>query len=608
MCGILGYVGKKKAVSVVLEGLKILEYRGYDSAGIAGIESGRMTCYKDKGKIGHLSKLLEKKQMSFKAAIAHTRWATHGRVNAINAHPHSDHNETLALVHNGIIENFQSLKAFLEEEGVQFVSETDTEVIAQLFAHYHTGDIKETLLKIIPMLEGSFAIAGVHKDFPDQIFIASKNSPLALGLGDQEYFVSSDINGFLKHTNKVLFLENHEVGLVHPYGFEIFNEKGERIVKEILNISSQVDEITKLHYPHYTLKEIFDQPEAISRLFTGRFQEDFGAICLKDMGIDEETLMKTSRILILACGTSWHAGTVGAYLFESLSRTPTQVEISSEFRYKNPIVMEDTLVIAISQSGETADTLAAVQELKAKGAKVLAICNREGSTMSRLSDHTLFIKAGPEIGVCSTKAFTNQVVLLSLLALHLGRMHHLGKEEGIHFIQEIKKLPNLVLQVLKQASEIKKLAKKYNHYAHFFFVGRSYMYPTSLEAALKLKEISYIHSEAYPAGELKHGPIALIDENCPTVALFANKHTFSKMLSNIMEIKARQGPILAFAPSSMKEIESLVDDVFWLPDVCDEFACIPTSVALQLFSYYMALERGCDIDQPRNLAKSVTVE
>lgn len=608
MCGILGYVGDKRAVPIVLEGLKILEYRGYDSAGIAGIEAGKTTCYKDKGKIGHLAQLLEKKQMAFKAAIAHTRWATHGKVNAINAHPHSDCNETLAIVHNGIIENFQSLKTSLEKEGIFFASETDTEVIAQLFAHYYNGDLKETLLKTLPMLEGSFAIAGIHKDFPEDIFVACKNSPLAIGIGEKEHFVSSDINSFLKYTNKVVFLDNYQVGLIHSSGFQVYDQNGEKIVKHVQKISSQVDEISKLNYPHYTLKEIYDQPESISRLFVSRFQEDFGAISLKDMGIDEETLMKTSRILILACGSSWHAGTLGAYFFESLARIPTQVEISSEFRYKNPIVMEGTLVIAISQSGETADTLAAVQELKAKGAKVLGICNREGSSMTRLADHTLFIKAGPEIGVCSTKAFTNQVVLLALLALHLGRMHHLGKEQGIYYIEEMKKLPNLVLQVLKQSQEIQRLAVKYHSYPHFFFVGRSYMYPTCMEAALKLKEISYIHSEAYPAGELKHGPIALIDENCPTIALLSNRHTYSKMLSNVMEIKARQGPVLAFAPKGMKEIDSIVDDVFWLPEVCDEFACIPTIVALQLFSYYVALEKGCDIDQPKNLAKSVTVE
>lgn len=608
MCGIFGYVGKKKAVPIVLEGLKILEYRGYDSAGIAGIANGKAYCYKDKGKINHLKALLEKKQIQSKTAIAHTRWATHGKVNAINAHPHFDREESLAIVHNGIIENFQELREELEREGIQFVSETDTEVIAQLFGHHFEKDIKTTLLKILPLLEGSFAIAGVHRDFPDDIFVAAKNSPLAIGLGKNEYFVSSDVNGFIKYTKKALFLEHQEIAFVSPSGCLIYDAEGNPVERTPITVENHTDQISKLHYPHYTLKEIYDQPEAISRLFVSRFEEEFGAICLKDMGIDENTLMETARILILACGTSSHAGSVGAYLFESLSRTPTQVEISSEYRYKNPIVMKDTLVIAISQSGETADTIAAVHELKAKGAKVLAICNREGSQLSRLADHTLYIKAGPEIGVCSTKAFTNQVILLSLLALHLGRMHHLSKEEGIRFIKEIKKLPDLVREVLKHADEIQALAHKYHRYDHFFFTGRSYMYPASLEAALKLKEISYIHAQAYPAGELKHGPIALIDEKCPTVALFANHHTHSKLLSNMMEIRARGGPILAFAPKSMQNIKSIVDDVFWLPDVCDEFATIPSSVALQLFAYYVALCRGCDIDQPRNLAKSVTVE
>lgn len=608
MCGIFGYIGKKKAVPIVLEGLKILEYRGYDSAGIAGIENGKTVYTKDKGKIGHLASLLKKKQLKLTSAIAHTRWATHGQVTAENAHPHFDSQKTLAIVHNGIIENFSSLKENLKEKGIVFHSDTDSEVIAQLFSCYYTGDLIETLKIVLPMLEGSFAIAGVHKDFPDAVFVAAKNSPLAIGVGEDEYFISSDVNGFLKYTQRAIFLENHELALIEPDKLSLYHASGEPLKRNAQSLSNKISEISKLHFPHFTLKEIYDQPEAIYRLFTSRFEEEFGAICLKDMGIDEETLLETSRILILGCGTSWHAGSVGAYLFESLSRTPTQVEISSEFRYKNPIVLRDTLVIAMSQSGETADTLAAVHELKAKGAKVVAICNREESSLSRLADHTLFIKAGPEIGVCSTKAFTNQVVLLSLLALHLGRMHHLSKEEGVHYIQEIKKLPHLVLEVLKRASEIQALAKKYQHYSHFFYIGRSYMYPTSLEAALKLKEISYIHAQAYPAGELKHGPIALIDENCPTIALFANHKTYAKLLSNLMEIKARQGPILAFAPASMSEIKGMVDDVFWLPEVCDEFATIPTSVALQLFSYYVALERGCDIDQPRNLAKSVTVE
>lgn len=608
MCGIYGYVGKRKAVPIILEGLKILEYRGYDSAGIAGIENGKTVYTKDKGKIGHLAKLLAKKQLRMSVAIAHTRWATHGRVNAINAHPHFDTQESCAIVHNGIIENFQSLKDELEKEGVVFSSETDSEVIAQLFSKYYNKDLLETLKLILPKLEGSFAIAGLHRDFPETLFVAAKDSPLAIGLGENENFISSDSSGFLKHTKKTIFLENHEIALVEPDKVSVFTEQGEPKEKKVHLLTTEAAEISKLHYRHYTLKEIYDQPEAISRLFVSRFIEDFGAICLKDMGISEESLLETSRILVLGCGTSWHAGMVGAYLFESLSRTPTSVEIASEFRYKNPIVQKETLVIAMSQSGETADTLAAVHELKAKGARVLALCNREESSLSRIADHTLSIKAGPEIGVCSTKAFTNQVVLLALVALHLGRMHHLSKEEGIHYIQEIKKLPSLVRDVLKLAPEIHKLAKKYQHFTHFFYIGRSYMYPTSLEAALKLKEISYLHAHAYPAGELKHGPIALIDEKCPTIALLANEKTRTKLLSNLMEIKARKGPVLAFASEGTVGLEGVVDDIFWLPKTCDEFAAIPTSVALQLFSYYVALEKGCDIDQPRNLAKSVTVE
>lgn len=608
MCGIFGYVGSRKAVPIVLEGLKVLEYRGYDSAGFAGIENGKTLFYKDKGKISHLAQMIAKKRFNLTSAIAHTRWATHGGVDSKNAHPHFDMGQTLAIVHNGIIENHLKLKAQLQRNKVEFVSETDSEIIAQLMGYYYQGDLLKALLKTISKLEGAFAIAGVHQEHPDQIFIAAKGSPLAVGIGEDEYFVSSDVNGFLKYTDKVLFLKDGEAGILHKEGFEIYDCSGKRAVKKIEQIKTQTEEISKLGFEHFTLKEIHDQPEAMSRLFVSRFEEEFGAVSLKDMGIDESTLLETSRILILACGTSWHAGFIGSYLFESLSRIPTQVEISSEFRYKNPIVLKDTLVIAISQSGETADTIAAVHELKAKGAKVIAICNREESSLARITDHTLLIKAGPEIGVCSTKAFTNQVVLLSLLALHLGRMHHQSKEEGIYFIREIKKLPGLAKEILKKAKSIEALAKKYNKFNNFFFLGRSYMYPASLEAALKLKEISYINAQAYPAGELKHGPIALIDENCPTIALCANQHTYTKLLSNLMEVKARNGSIIAFAPRNSPGIASIADDIFWLPEICDEFAAVPISIALQLFAYYMAKFRGSDIDHPRNLAKSVTVE
>lgn len=608
MCGIFCYIGNKKAVPIVLEGLKILEYRGYDSAGIAGIENGKTFFFKDSGKVDSLAQMIAKKQIELTSAIAHTRWATHGAVNATNAHPHFDVNQTVAIVHNGIVENHASLKASLEKENIEFFSETDSEVIAQLIAHYYKGDLLKALLKTAARLEGAFAIAGVHQNYPDQVFVATNGSPLAVGIGEDEYYISSDVNGFLKYTNKVFFLKDGEVGIIHKNSFEIYDFHGKRVAKEIEHIESSGFEISKLHFEHFTLKEIYDQPEAISRLLVSRFEEEFGSVSLKDMGINEATLLDTSRILILACGTSWHAGFVGSYLFESLARIPTQVEISSEFRYKNPIVLKDTLVIAISQSGETADTIAAVHELKAKGAKVIAICNREISTLSRITDHTMLIKAGPEIGVCSTKAFTNQVVLLSLLAMHLGRMHHQSKEEAVYFIKEIKKLPTIAKEVLKQVKHIEHLAQKYNHYNNFFYLGRSYMYPAALEAALKLKEISYINAQAYPAGELKHGPIALIDKNCPTLALCSNQHTYTKLLSNLMEVKARNGLIIAFAPKNSPGIEAIADDVFWLPEVCDEFAAVPISIALQLFAYYMAKFRGCDIDQPRNLAKSVTVE
>ncbi len=608
MCGIFGYVGNRDAVPLILEGLKILEYRGYDSAGIVGIRDGKALFRKGRGKVGHLAELIRKKQMRMSNGIAHTRWATHGKVNQLNAHPHFDDRKSMALVHNGIIENYRELQQRLANKNIHCITETDSEVIVQMIASVYKGDLLRALQIVLPGLEGAFAIAGVHVDHENEIFLAAKEAPLAIGVGEGEYFISSDVNGFIKYTRKVIFLKDGEMALVSKDRLQIWDRDGNEVIKEIVSLKGEIHEISKRHFEHYTLKEIYDQPEAVRRLLVSRFDEEFGAVCLKDMGIDGETFLQTSGILILACGSSWHAGFIGSYLFEALSRIPVRVEISSEYRYKNPIVLKNTLVIAISQSGETSDTLAAVHELKAKGAKVIAVCNREESMLGRITDHTLLIKAGPEIGVCSTKAFTNQVLLLSLLALHLGRMHHLSKESALHFIRELKQLPEKIQQVLQQAPAIEKMAEKYASYEHFFYLGRSYMYPTCMEAALKLKEISYVSAQGYPAGEIKHGPIALIDSNYPTVALCCNRHTYSKSLANLMEIKLRGGPIAAFAMRGSVGLEEITEDVFYLPEICDELAPMTTSVALQLFAYYVAKKRGCDIDQPRNLAKSVTVE
>lgn len=608
MCGIFGYIGPKEATQITLSGLKKLEYRGYDSAGMASILDGKIVCYKDVGKISSLEKLLEGKNLKLQAAISHTRWATHGKPSQENAHPHLDGSQSLVVVHNGIIENYQEIRNALKSKNILFHTDTDTEVIPQLIQSLYKGDLLEAVAQALPLLEGSLAIAVMHKDWPDTIVVASRESPLAIGCGKGEFFVSSDPNAFIEYTRETIYLEKSQIAMVNSHEVVIFDEqlKPVKLQKKLLDVQPQ--EVSKGGFEHFTLKEIFEQPEALKRILFASFQEDYGTVDFSGLNLNASQLQSVSRILILACGTSWHAGCVGAYLIEELAHIPVQVEISSEFRYKNPIIQDGTLVIAISQSGETADTIAAMRELKAKGAKILGICNVEGSTIAREADFALYLKAGPEIGVCSTKAFTSQLAVLALFTLFLGRLHHMNKQEGIAFIQELKQLPVLVQQVLSQSSEIEKLAKKYAKYDHFFYLGRSYLYPTCLEAALKIKEIAYVNAQGYPAGEIKHGPIALIDANCPTIALCTNRLTYKKMCNNLMEIKARGGPVLAFIEEGLEDLENIADDVFYLPGIIDELAPIPVSVALQLFAYYVAKEKGASIDHPRNLAKSVTVE
>ena len=608
MCGIFGYIGKKNAVKMALNGLKRLEYRGYDSAGIAGLKGGELLYCKEVGKVSLLEKEVQEQKLELDSVIAHTRWATHGKPSRVNAHPHFDEAEALALVHNGIIENYESLREMLLEKNVKFTSQTDTEVVAHLIAGFYKGDILKAVQQAIPLLEGSFAIALIHRDFPDQIIAVAHESPLVIGLGRDEVFVSSDFRAFAGHTKEVIFLSNAEIAVVRTDKLEIYDSSMMQINKEAELLAIEAEETSKEGYPHFTLKEIHEQPQAIRNALLSRYLEEYGTVVFEELQFDINDLLQVERILITACGTSWHAGYVASYMLEEIARLPVEVEISSEFRYKNPIVLPGTFAIAISQSGETADTVAAVRELKAKGAKVLGICNVHGSTLSREADSTIYLKAGPEIGVCSTKAFTSQVVVLALFTMLLARMRHMGKAEGQDFIQSLKTLPGQVQKVLNQAGHIHQIAKKYQQYQNFFFLGRGYMYPTALEGALKLKEISYINANGYPAGEMKHGPIALINEDCPTVALCSNKATYEKTLSNLMEVKARNGKIIAIAEEGSKGLAEIADDIIWIPHVIDPLAAIPATVATQLFAYYVALERGEDIDQPRNLAKSVTVE
>lgn len=612
MCGIFGYIGPKNALKTTIQGLKKLEYRGYDSSGIAGISKGQILYCKEEGKIAALEKsienLLEKGSFDLEVAISQTRWATHGRPSQANAHPHFDTNHTLAIVHNGIIENYESLRTSLMNQGVTFISQTDTEVIAHLIAQFYQGDALKAFQKTVELLKGSFAIAMIHKDFPDRLFTTSQETPLIIGIGKDEAYISSDINAISPDIRQVIFLENREIAVIQTHQLEIFNASHDSIIKEMNTLDRTSETAGKGAFEHFTMKEIFEQPQTIRNAFSSRFNEEYGTAFFEELNFDKNELLSVERILILACGTSWHAGCLASYIFEDWARIPVQVEISSEFRYKNPVVPPGTLIIAISQSGETADTIAAVKELKAKGLKILALCNVANSKLAREAHSCLFLRAGPEIGVCSTKAFTSQVIVLFLLCLMMARMRHVSKQEGQQFIEAIKKLPEQVQEVLDQSHKIEAVAKKYSSYQHFFYLGRRYMFPTCLEGALKLKEIAYVNANGYPAGEMKHGPIALINEECPTMALCANKATYNKLLSNLMEIKARNGYVIAIAEQDSQGLEEIANEILWIPQTIDELAPIPTSVVLQLFAYYVAHERGAEIDQPRNLAKSVTVE
>ena len=610
MCGIFGYVGTKCAVKLSIAGLKKLEYRGYDSSGIAGLNGGNtIKMCKRVGKVAVMEEAAKEMEWNLNVAIAHTRWATHGKPTEYNAHPHLDSEDQIALVHNGIIENYDSLREQLQAEGVKFRSDTDTEVMVQLIAKNYDGDIRRTVQRVMPQLKGALAIALVHVNHPGQIICAAKESPLAIGIGNKEVFISSDTNAFLVHTKEVVYLHDSEVAVVTEEGFEVFDVTMSQVLKERELLESENQEVSKGDFEHFMLKEIYEQPQTIRNALLARYLEKYGTVTLEGLNIGVNDLLSIERILILACGSSWHAGYVASYMIEEHARIPVQVEISSEFRYKNPIVADNTLVIAISQSGETADTVAAMRELKEKGAKVVTVCNVQGSTLAREADGCLLLRAGAEIGVASTKAFVSQLTVLTLFTVLMARMRHMSKSEGQGFISDLKNLPDQIKRVLAQQEHIAAIAKKYAQYDNYFFVGRGYMFPVSLEGALKLKEISYINANGYPAGELKHGPIALIDESCPTVGLCTNSMTIDKTISNLMEVKARNGAVIAVVfEGDERLVREVADDIISVPRVRDELAAIGVTVALQLLAYFVAHERGCEIDQPRNLAKSVTVE
>ncbi|MCI0331391.1 MAG: glutamine--fructose-6-phosphate transaminase (isomerizing) [candidate division Zixibacteria bacterium] len=608
MCGIVAYVGEKKAVPILMEGIHRLEYRGYDSAGIALLEKGKLTIRKAAGKIAVLDKILEGNNFSSSIGFAHTRWATHGEPNDSNAHPHTDCKGKLALIHNGIIENYKTLREVLAEKGHIFRTETDTEVLAHLIEEYYDGDLLEAVREALTQVEGTYGIAVLHEDSPDEIIAARRGSPILIARGEGENFVASDASAVLRHTNQVVYLEDKEVAQVRKDGFSVSTIDKVEVNPKLEEISWSLEEAEKEGFAHFMQKEIFEQPNTLENCLRGRLNFTDGTARLSGLRLSPRELADVERIIITACGTSWHSALVGEYLIEEIARLPVEVEYASEFRYRSPVVNPGTLVFAISQSGETADTLAAQREAKSRGAKVLAICNVVGSTIAREASGGLYIHAGPEIGVASTKAFTGQVMTLALITLLLGRIRTLSLERGKEFIAGLSKIPGLVRQILETDDQIKKLAEKYYTKENFLYLGRGINFPVALEGALKLKEISYIHAEGYPAAEMKHGPIALIDENMPVVVVALKDPIYDKVVSNIQEIKARRGQVIAVATEGDKEISHLAEHVIYIPETLPVLTPMLSVVPLQLLAYHIAVLRGCNVDQPRNLAKSVTVE
>jgi len=613
MCGIIGYIGKRNVIHTLVDGLKRLEYRGYDSAGIAILGKKKITTVKACGKVRNLQskiteKLSKKNEENCNVGIAHTRWATHGAPTENNAHPHIDDSKRFAVVHNGIIENYAVLKDKLQKNGHKFISETDTEVIVHLIAECYDGDLVQAVAAALKQVEGTYGIAVISLEQSDRIIVARKGSPIVIGVGNKEMLIASDISALVAYTSNVIYLDDDDIAVVSSEDVDLRNIDNVPVTRETAKIDWDVTLADKGCYEHYMLKEIFEQPYAISNAIRGRIDTSQGTGILAGLRFEPREMAEISRIIIAACGTSRHAGMVGEYYFEDLANMPTEVEQAAEFRYRNPIIEPKTLVIAISQSGETADTLAAVREAKQKGALISAICNVVGSTIAREAERGVYLHAGPEIGVASTKAFTCQVTILLLMALKLGRSGRLSRDYGISLVKEIERIPEQVKAVLTKSEEIKKVAVKYAKADNFFFIGRGYLYPVALEGALKLKEISYIHAEGYHAAELKHGPIALLEEKVPVIALANDIPGKDKIIGNMQECKARKSPVIAIGTEGDKSIIPHADDIIWIPESSKFTVPIPTVIALQLFSYYIAEARGCEIDQPRNLAKSVTVE
>ncbi|MEN6444907.1 MAG: glutamine--fructose-6-phosphate transaminase (isomerizing) [Candidatus Cloacimonas sp.] len=611
MCGIVGYIGNRNALPIVIEAIKRLEYRGYDSSGCALIHNGELQVYKRQGKIIELERSLpEPTKCSGNIAIAHTRWATHGEPNEINAHPHLDCKGELAIVHNGIIENYKILKERLLELGHTFVSDTDTEIIVHLIEQYLVSEptLEDAVCEAMKRVEGTYGLVVISAKEPDKLIAVRKGSPLIIGIGENEHFITSDVNAIIIHTKRVIYLQDDELCIVKKDNFEITTLDKRSVKPEISVVDWDISSIEKGSFKHFMLKEIFEQPITIENAFRGRINQQMGTARLGGLNIPDFELKKIKQIHLIACGTSFYAALIGKYIIEDIARIPVFAEYASEYRYRNPIIPEDTLVFVISQSGETADTLAALKEAKAKGARVLGITNVVGSTIARDSDGGTYIHAGSEIGVASTKAFTSQVTIMTLLAILLGRMNHLSPIKGMEYIKELEIIPAKIEQILALNEYIRSIAATIKDNKNALYLGRGINYPVAMEGALKLKEISYIHSEGYPAAEMKHGPIALIDENMPVIAIATKDPLYAKIYSNLQEVRARRGRLITIATEGDSELAKISENVIYIPDTLTDLQPLLTVIPLQLLAYNVADLKNLNIDQPRNLAKSVTVE
>ncbi|MFN5597873.1 MAG: glutamine--fructose-6-phosphate transaminase (isomerizing) [Gemmatimonas sp.] len=608
MCGIVGYIGGRVATPLLIEGLKRLEYRGSDSAGVAIMNGNGVETRRAAGKIARLESVIAADPPRGTLGIAHTRWATHGPPTEQNAHPHLSQDGKIAVVHNGIIENATALKAGLEARGVVFKSDTDTEVLAHLIETAYAGSLEAAVIEALNQVDGTYGIAVICSDETDKIVAARKGSPLLVGIGEGEYFVASDASAILTHTRHVVYLDDGDIAVVTKDGYKVVDLEATVREKPVTRIEWDLAQIERGGYPHFMLKEIFEQPTTVENTMRGRLILEEGFSKLGGLNISRDDLLAIDNIIITACGTSWHSALIGEMMIEELCRIPVEVEYASEFRYRNPIVTPRTLCIVISQSGETADTLAAMREAKRRGARTLGLVNVVGSTIAREDDGGIYLHAGPEIGVASTKAFTSQVVALALFTLKLARLRDLSVARGRELAQALAKLPAQIQHILDRAEEIEALAEEFKRASNFLYLGRGYNFPAALEGALKLKEISYIHAEGYPAAEMKHGPIALIDEMMPVVCIAPHDSVFDKITSNIQEVKARKGKVIAITTRDEPSLAGKIDYEFRIPETVDLLSPILASVPLQLLAYYIAVKRGCNVDQPRNLAKSVTVE